>query len=507
MSEHEDDIRARPNKGIADEFATSTTRLVNQTSDELPRTNSLDALRGWAIFGMALSGMIPFGILPKWMYHCQVPPPDHVFNPKIFGITWVDLVFPFFLFSMGAAMPLALHKFGTDGKSSIQLIFKQLGRFIMLGFFAYWIEITRYSNQTKDPGAWLTVVMPAYFILFLIFWKPPKSLPTWIPWVSIPIGFAGAWMLVEPIIKSTLVSKSAVFGCDIILAVLANVAFFGGLLVYLTRSVPWFRWILVVATAWMFVNKGFPTFLYEALSLIPKFKMIHQPEFLKYLIIILIGSLFGDMTMKWPVKLKSGAESKPESSIEIAKSQLWLVCGIAVFLTIMITALLFWRKSVDALVVSLVFGSAILGIVWKWPSSFARLNIQWVLKSLITLVIGLILEISYFPIQKDPTSVSYFFVTAGLAGFLLLSFQIIDQMLSVRLKPGLFALVGQNALLAYATITHLAPIIWKKSGFENLIVDFTLKHLALGFARGLSEAMLVMVIVAVLTKMKLHLRA
>jgi predicted acyltransferase len=37
-----------------------------------------------------------------------VPPPDHKFNPAIPGITWVDLVFPFFLFSMGVAIPLAL---------------------------------------------------------------------------------------------------------------------------------------------------------------------------------------------------------------------------------------------------------------------------------------------------------------------------------------------------------------------------------------------------------------
>lgn len=29
------------------------------------------------------------------MSHAQTPPPDHIFNPEIPGITWVDLVFPF----------------------------------------------------------------------------------------------------------------------------------------------------------------------------------------------------------------------------------------------------------------------------------------------------------------------------------------------------------------------------------------------------------------------------
>ncbi len=77
------------------------------------RADSLDALRGFAIITMILSGSIPFGgpvALPGWMYHAQLPPPNHVFNPNVPGITWVDLVFPFFLFAMGAAFRFALRK-------------------------------------------------------------------------------------------------------------------------------------------------------------------------------------------------------------------------------------------------------------------------------------------------------------------------------------------------------------------------------------------------------------
>lgn len=77
----------------------------------LKRNQSLDALRGFAILTMVLSGSIAFGdVLPAWMYHAQVPPPDHKFVPTLAGITWVDLVFPFFLFAMGTAIPLALQK-------------------------------------------------------------------------------------------------------------------------------------------------------------------------------------------------------------------------------------------------------------------------------------------------------------------------------------------------------------------------------------------------------------
>lgn len=42
------------------------------------RFEALDALRGLAILMMVLSGTIPFdGALPGWMYHAQLPPPDH----------------------------------------------------------------------------------------------------------------------------------------------------------------------------------------------------------------------------------------------------------------------------------------------------------------------------------------------------------------------------------------------------------------------------------------------
>ncbi|MBF1074842.1 MAG: DUF5009 domain-containing protein, partial [Prevotellaceae bacterium] len=54
------------------------------------RSHALDALRGYAIMTMILSATEAFGILPPWMYHAQVPPPGHAFNPHIYGITWVD---------------------------------------------------------------------------------------------------------------------------------------------------------------------------------------------------------------------------------------------------------------------------------------------------------------------------------------------------------------------------------------------------------------------------------
>lgn len=54
------------------------------------RAFSLDALRGYAIITMVLSGTIASGVLPGWMYHAQVGSRSNfAFDPSFYGITWV----------------------------------------------------------------------------------------------------------------------------------------------------------------------------------------------------------------------------------------------------------------------------------------------------------------------------------------------------------------------------------------------------------------------------------
>lgn len=75
-------------------------------------------IRGIAIVGMVLCANIGFNSgLPAWMFHAQTPPPTYAFNPDVAGLTWVDLVFPFFLFPMGAAFPFAMRKRLEKGQS------------------------------------------------------------------------------------------------------------------------------------------------------------------------------------------------------------------------------------------------------------------------------------------------------------------------------------------------------------------------------------------------------
>ena len=87
-----------------------------------PRLRSLDVLRGLAILGRVGSAMLP-QTLPSWLDHgyqphfrpaadgvwrlALSPAGEAIFDPRRKAFTWVDLVFPMFLFAMGAAIPLA----------------------------------------------------------------------------------------------------------------------------------------------------------------------------------------------------------------------------------------------------------------------------------------------------------------------------------------------------------------------------------------------------------------
>ena len=90
---------------------------------------------------MVLSGSVAWGVLPGWMYHAQVGPRSNfVFDGSIYGITWVDLVFPFFLFAMGAAFPFSIGNKYRKGSSRRRIIYDSLLRGFRLTFFAIFIQ-------------------------------------------------------------------------------------------------------------------------------------------------------------------------------------------------------------------------------------------------------------------------------------------------------------------------------------------------------------------------------
>lgn len=279
-------------------------------NNQKPRAHALDALRGYAIITMVLSAMEAFSVLPRWMYHAQVPPPDHVFDPTIYGITWVDIIFPFFLFSMGAAIPLSLGRQHAKGESIMKLTWKTVQRWVKLTFFAIFI-IHAFPFMLGYEQEWMRYAMPIFFfiLLCLMFMPNPFGLSPYkaraITWSAylVAVGF----MLLQPYAGG---APFRLTDSDCIMLILANVSLIGSIIYLLTIGHPLRRLALLPFLVALFMAahtaNSWPALLIHT-SWLP---WLYLPAYQEYLLIIIPGTVAGEWIAQWLEKMKANDTSK-----------------------------------------------------------------------------------------------------------------------------------------------------------------------------------------------------
>lgn len=279
-------------------------------NNQKPRAHALDALRGYAIITMVLSAMEAFSVLPRWMYHAQVPPPDHVFDPTIYGITWVDIIFPFFLFSMGAAIPLSLGRQHAKGESIMKLTWKTVQRWVKLTFFAIFI-IHAFPFMLGYEQEWMRFAMPIFFfiLLCLMFMPNPFGLSPYkartITWSAylVAVGF----MLLQPYAGG---APFRLTDSDCIMLILANVSLTGSIIYLLTIGHPLRRLALLPFLVALFMAahtaNSWPAQLIHT-SWLP---WLYLPAYQEYLLIIIPGTVAGEWIAQWLEKMKANDMSK-----------------------------------------------------------------------------------------------------------------------------------------------------------------------------------------------------
>jgi predicted acyltransferase len=408
------------------------------------RNQSLDALRGFAILAMVLSSSIAFGILPAWMYHAQEPPPSHAFIPTHPGISWVDLVFPFFLFSMGAAIPLALHKKIKNGISFSAVFFIAAKRFVLLTFFALFTLHARAGIMSSSPQVFHYLLSIAAFVLiFFQFCNPfgPACKKTGI--VLQVLAF-----LLAIIIMYALPYKDgkgfSLYKSDIIIIVLANMAFFGTLAWWLTRQTVWARLLILPFVMAVFLSGREVGGWMEIFFNWSPAPWMYKFYYLKYLFIIIPGTLAGE----WMLKDEENNGQEKGMNNKIQSRWIPVLCLGIVILNVIC---LFYRYLLPDLFCSIAIIIALHFLLKAKEVQDMKMMKLFFTAGAYLLLLGLFFEGFEGGIKKDPSTYSYYFITAGLAFFMLLIFN--GLQIATRMKHiiGLLAMNGRNPMVAYVT--------------------------------------------------------
>ncbi|MCU0375660.1 MAG: DUF5009 domain-containing protein [Chitinophagaceae bacterium] len=450
------------------------------------RNYSLDALRGTSILLMVLSGSIAFGgLLPGWMYHAQVPPPGHKFNPAIPGITWVDLVFPFFLFSMGAALPLALQKWQARPNGTYRVWWIAVRRYLQLTWFALFIYHMRawVIHPSPSAGHYLLSLL-AFVLLFMQLYQWPQAPKKHWP-IAVKLAGYGISAVLLVLLPFNNGAGFSLQKSDIIILVLGNMAFFGTLAYWHTRHSAMVRLGVLPFVMAVFMAGSIPHSWTAAVYNWTPADWMYKFYFLKYLFIVIPGTIAGE----WMLKQKA---SSPNQVCNL------LPGVVGLLLVVTNVTLLYSRMLVLNVVVSLVL-IAVMGVLVK-PAGMAHLKPLWQWGGF-WLMLGLVAEACEGGIKKDPSTYSYYFVTAGLAYFVLLSFHQLQQVAIGKKVLGYLAGNGQNPMVAYVAGSLLVTPVLYLIQVQPLLNSLQ-QNAWMGFLKGVIFTALVSIITYLFTQRK-----
>jgi heparan-alpha-glucosaminide N-acetyltransferase len=171
----------------------STTAPASPAIERSPRVLSIDALRGLVMFTMIfvndIAGVSP-QIVPAWMRH---------FHGRS-GMTFVDMVFPAFLFIVGMSIPFALGERLRRGEP----ILKTLGHILVRTVALLTIGILMVNDESPgpdmtglSPDVWAVLMFLSAMLAFCSISRPnaPAERLKTATWLFRVFGIAGLVIL------------------------------------------------------------------------------------------------------------------------------------------------------------------------------------------------------------------------------------------------------------------------------------------------------------------------
>jgi predicted acyltransferase len=483
--------------------------FMTERSSVIPgnRAIALDALRGLAILAMLLSGQMPFNehALPSWMYHAQEPPPAFEWVGTLPGISWVDLVFPFFLFAMGAAFPLALSKRMENKNSPWKLVLFVLERGFLLGFFALFVQAIRPYTLSIHPttSTWLIALL-GFFIFFPILTRLPEA---WSRVVKLSVRVTGwlAAILFFTFAKYPDGSGFSLARSDIIIIVLTNMAVFGSLVWMLTRQNLLLRLgVLGMVFAIRLSNIPLSTdgWVHD-LWLVSPIPWIYHLYYLQYLCIVIPGTIAGDLIFQWTRRTVPPAKNSAPAGWPFARYFFIFLTMIALLLVLLIGLKGRWLIETTLLAFAFCFiGCQLLRKPFNDTERLYQKLFNW---SIYWLMLGLVFEPYEGGIKKDHPTLSYYFITSGLAICVFIAFSILLDVFQKKRWLRLLIDNGQNPMIAYAGINNFITPVLALAGVDQLLNHFATTPWR-GFWKGVIITLLMAITVSFLTRRKIFWR-
>ena len=407
------------------------------------RVFGLDVLRGVLLLAMNFTFTMPaWGPFPRWMYHTQVPPSANGAYVAVAGLTWQDLLFPMFVFTMAAAIPVAMSARLAKGKPYPDIVVQSLRRAGWLLLFA-WIIGHVNPYWTKDYTSRGNVLALAGFAVAFALFVQPR--PDWKPGLARAIrwaGWAGAAVLLFGVSHLWADGFSSERR-DQIMSSLAFATVAGTLIWLFTRRSVRTRLIvlgLVVAGRMLAQQVAAVGDLWFA-NAAPWF---YQPWYLDLLLLVIPGTIAGEAVWRW-------MRREPEQGREWPRARLAMLAVAAFSVAPILLVGLYERRYPLATTVAVAGVSGLMLWLSRDPASVRdrvlRSLFAW---SALWLVLGMLAEPLEGGIKKDPMTLGFLLLTAGSATVMLGGLMIVaDATRSGRRAFRPVALMGQNALLAY----------------------------------------------------------
>lgn len=461
------------------------------------RIAAIDILRGIAIAGMVLCANIGFNSgLPAWMFHAQTPPPTYAFDPTVAGLTWVDLVFPFFLFSMGAAFPLAMRRRLEKGERRRSLVRSLIKRWLILTVFALVLGNAYAIGGTARPEWQVRVFQITLWVamfLSLVRVRVPETTQGWRRHLGAAVNLAGMAMVVAlAFVQTNWFGVSLNKGTsDIIIMILAVVAVSGGLIWIFTRDSIRLRGLVILLIA---AFKALDSYAPEALSFVPSCQCISwffTWDWLQYLLIALPGSIVGDLLLKHS---RSGEAVKMDSK-DVTAGFVALVAAIVQLWG------LYTRNVLADFVISAVLAAAFAAMTWKRRNIYT--DTAWVGFAL--MLAGIALDPVDGGITKDYCNLSYLFTTGGMAALVTAFLLMLEFRFGIR--GNFIAGVGQNPMLAYTVTNFLVGPVLALLGVLQALYTLSEGSMFWGVTQGVVITFLMMGTTYIFTRLKLFWRS